>query len=32
MTGLAAKIVALHVALDDGGVPHAFGGALEKLG
>ena len=28
MTGLAAKIVALHVALDDGGVPHAFGGAL----
>ncbi len=28
MTGLPAKIVRLHEALDAGHVPHAFGGAL----
>lgn len=28
MTSLAAKIVALHIALDDADLPHAFGGAL----
>jgi len=28
VTGLPAKIVALHAALDDAGVAHAFGGAL----
>jgi predicted nucleotidyltransferase len=28
MMGLPAKIVAIHEALDDAGLPHAFGGAL----
>lgn len=28
MTGLSGKIVAIHRALDTGGIPHAFGGAL----
>lgn len=28
MTGLPAKILGLHAAFDQGGVPHAFGGAL----
>lgn len=28
MTGLPEKILRLHTALSNGGLPHAFGGAL----